>query len=232
MEQADKIHGQADKPGELHRCSVSPNISLCSDGKMRWVHELNLYKNPVILFLILKIMLFIFFGLFLFVVLLEIPDMEDVLNTAAGFAPVMALVFAAVGFLSAVSYFIWALIIGGKYCVLFEMDHKGINHIQIDKQFKKAQVLGFVTTLVGAVTANPTVAGAGLAAGNKQSLYSKFKAVRRIKVYRRSNIIKLNGAFIHNQIYTSPEDFDFVLDYISSHCENAVIKGIKNTANK
>ena len=37
-------------------------ISLGQDGKYRWVYEMNLYTNPTILILLVKIFFWIFFG--------------------------------------------------------------------------------------------------------------------------------------------------------------------------
>ena len=206
----------------------SPNIRLCADGKMRWAYELNLFKAPFILLLLFKIFFFSFLGIFIFVVLLELPDIENVMNAVTSFGPAIAIILMVILLICTLSYLIWALILGGKYCVLFEMDHNGVNHIQIKKQFKKAQVMGYISALVGAAANNLTLAGAGLAAGNKQSLYSKFTNVRKIIVIRRHNLIKLNGTLIHNQVYTLAEDFDFILTYIHSHCPNAATKEIKH----
>ncbi len=32
--------------------------------------------------------------------------------------------------------------------------------------------------------------------------------------------MKVNGRFMHNRVYATPEDFDFVLDFITSRCPN------------
>lgn len=47
---------------------------------------------------------------------------------------------------------------------------------------------------------------------------SDFSRVRRIKAYPRLHSIKVNDGLSKNQVYTHPEDFSFVLDYIQSHC--------------
>ena len=53
---------------------VSKNITFDSDGVYRWAYELNLYKNPTILFLIWKIFGGILLALWLFMVVLEVID--------------------------------------------------------------------------------------------------------------------------------------------------------------
>ena len=52
--------------------------------------------------------------------------------------------------------------------------------------------------------------------GARTEMYSEFGKVRSVKACRRRNLIKVNGLLNHNQVYTEKEDFDFVLNYISS----------------
>ena len=47
-------------------------------------------------------------------------------------------------------------------------------------------------------------------------MYSEFGKVRSVKACRRRNLIKVNEVLNHNQVYAEKEDFDFVLNYISS----------------
>ena len=51
-------------------------------------------------------------------------------------------------------------------------------------------------------------------------MYSEFDKVRKVKSYPRRGLIKVNERFSHNQVYVFSEDFDFVNDYIISHCKN------------
>ena len=115
----------------------------------------------------------------------------------------------------AVSVLIYAAIMGGKYCVLFEMDDQGVRHIQHPKQIKKAQALADLAVLAGFATCNLSVMGMGMN-GSRTEMYSEFGNVRSVKACRRRNLIKVNGLLNHNQVYTEKEDFDFVLNYISS----------------
>ena len=101
--------------------------------------------------------------------------------------------------------------------VLFEMDENGILHRQMQKQVKKAELLGFITAMVGILAKRPTTVGAGLLAATKTSSYSTFSAVRSVKAYRYWHLIKVNEPFCLNQVYVD-EDFDFVYNYIRSHC--------------
>ena len=110
---------------------VTKNITFDADGFYRWAYELNLYKNPTIIFLIWKIFGFILLGLWLFMVLLEFIDDSLSLETLLDISEVMLLFGLGFGVLCLVGYLVYALMMGGKYCVLFEMDERGVNHIQM-----------------------------------------------------------------------------------------------------
>ena len=51
---------------------------------------------------------------------------------------------------------------------------------------------------------------------------SHFKKVRTVKAERKRNLIKVNEALTKNRIYVEdPEDYEFVLRYISERCPKA-----------
>ena len=76
--------------------------------------------------------------------------------------------------------------------------------------------------MAGVAGGSPGTAGAGLLAGTKNSQHSDFSKVKKMKVSRRFNTVKLDSPFSHNQIYAEAEDFDFIVEYIS---ERVNIKG-------
>ena len=120
--------------------------------------------------------------------------------------------------ISGIAYLIVAAQYGGKYIVMFTMDENGIKHEQIPAQKKNASTIGGALAGAGILTGNIGRMGQGVLVANHTSLSSDFKVVRSIKAQRRWNTIKVNEPFAKNQIYTTKEDFDFVLDYIRSHC--------------
>ncbi len=198
---------------------VSKNIIQGTDGVYRWVYELNLYKNFTILFLIWKIFGFILLGMWLFMVLIELFDdglsLESLTELTVGF-----LLFS-LGFfvLCLLGYLVYALLMGGKYCVLFEMNEQGINHIQMKHQVKKVEAISILTMLVGAMAGRPGVVGTGMLAGARTSLYSQFSEVKSVEAFPGQNLIKLNGSLKKNQVYAEREDYDFVLDFIRAHTQ-------------
>ena len=121
------------------------------------------------------------------------------------------LLFLVLGFFA---YLIVAAQNGWKYMVLFEMDDEGVTHIQMQKQFKKAEAIGWLTAMAGALAGNAATAGAGLLAATHDRLSTTFSKVKKMKVSRRWHVIKLNEVLNKNQVYAEDEDFDFILDFI------------------
>jgi hypothetical protein len=212
--------------GQIEGQKVTENIYYCPDGKYRWIYELNMIKNPMILLTIWKI-----FGILILIqvglsFLLELFSgnivswfMEYLLTP--GFLIVPGILFA----LSLVSYVIVGFIYGWQYIVLFEMDDRGIDHIQMPKQFEKAQALSWLTTMAGLVSGNFTTAGAGILAGSKNASSSHFDMVRKVINKKNFHCIKVNELMEKNQVYVADEDFDFVWEFITQQCTKAKIIG-------
>ncbi len=196
-----------------------------SDGIYRWMYELNMYRNPTVLITVLKVLGLSMGLVWLFTVLISIGDRrfwwDGFLSMTKGFALVM-LGFIVLG---AIAYYLYALILGGRYCVLFEMDEQGVKHTQLARQFKRAQVVAALTTLVGAAAGKPTVMGSGILAGSRASLYSDFASVKKITAVKERNVIYLDARLNHNQIYVEGADFDEVYDFIAERCVNAKGRG-------
>jgi len=84
----------------------------------------------------------------------------------------------------------------------------------MEKQYKKAQAIGWLTAMAGAAAGKPGAAGTGLLAATKQETVTEFSKVKKMKVLRGLHTIKLDGLLNHNQIYANGEDYDFVVEYI------------------
>ena len=193
-------------------------VRFCSDGKYRWVYEMNLLKNPTIFFTVLKVMMISIGIVWLFGLIIGLGDMSlDYFLFWTKLTGIMLGIFVV---LTIIGVLITAAVLG-KYVVLFEMDENEVVHIQMPRQVKKAEVIGFITVLVGAMAKNPTTMGAGLLAASKSKSSSEFANVRRVKAYRKRNLIKVNQLFNKNQVYVADEDFDFVYDFIKSRCTKA-----------
>ena len=191
-------------------------VRLCTDGKYRWTYPMNMLTNPSVFITVCKI----FGGLgaiaFIATYISDIfsGNFDNMIEDLKWWG-VAILVFLVI---SGISYLIVAAQYGWKYIVMFTMDENGIKHEQIPAQKKNAKKIGGVLAGAGILTGNVGRTGQGILAANHTSLSSDFKVVKSIKPQRRWNTIKVNEPFAKNQIYTTKEDFDFVLDYIRSHC--------------
>lgn len=185
--------------------------------RYRWIYEVRLLRNPVFFTLLLKIFFFIWLlitGMVLFISLVE-GQSPDLIQAA-----ILPMLFVGVIFLALLffSYLLYSVIMRGKYTILFEMDDKGIAHIQVPVEAKKAEKLGLVTLIAGLATGQASVAGAGLLSAHRRASYTRFKAINKIRVNPKRQQIKIRSAgLFHNQIFTHPDDFDFVLAFIQSH---------------
>lgn len=210
--------GEAASP-EARQAPVSAagggNISLCADGKYRWVYEFQMLKNPTVLFTVWRVLAVCACAPALITMLsgLKREGTGALLSAAKTYGAALLVILPV----SLLAYFILAAIYGWKYIVLFEMDDRGIVHLQQPKQFKKAQGVAWLTMLAGR-------SGQGLLISSKNALSSDFSYVRSVKGLPRRNTIKLSEVLSHNQVYVEKEDFDFVWSYITSRCEKAKIR--------
>ena len=198
---------------------VSKNVVLCTDGKYRWVYEMNLYKDLSILWLVAKVIGGVILGLgfvFFLVELFGDHNYSFVLE-------MIGIMFGIFFVLIILGYLLYAAMNGGKYCVVFTMDDKGILHEQQAKQAKKAELVADLLVLAGALTGNLTSVGMGLTSARRTSMYTSFEGTKKLIGYAKKGKIKISAALDHNQIYCEEEDFNFVWNYIKSRCTGAEI---------
>ena len=196
-------------------------VKLCNDGKYRWVYEMHLLKNPTIFLTTLKV-IFIAIGIVWVMGLLVTTIAGDMDKDQFLFWTKLMLIMVGIFVgLAVLAILVLAAVYHGKYLVLFEMDENQVVHIQLPRLVKKAEAIGWITVLVGAMAGNPTVMGTGMLAASRSRSTSEFDKVRRVKAYRGRDLIKVNQLLGKNQVYVYDEDFDFVYDFIKSHCVNA-----------
>lgn len=195
---------------------VSPNITLGPDGKYRWTYVMDLFRNPTVFLLVWKVMLIACLVVFGFVILVDACTNDLTAERLLSDLKIGGIMIAVMSVLSAISMLVYAVIMGGKYIIDFEMDEKGINHAQTPAQAKKARKLAAVTTLAGAASGRLSTVGAGMAA-SRTEMYTEFARVKKVVPLPRRDVIKLNQTLHRNQVYARPEDFDFVLSFILAH---------------
>ena len=187
------------------------------DGVYRWYYALNLLRNPTILFMLWKIFFWICVGMFAFMNVIELFDGGYKFKTFIETGKVFGLLLLIFFGLTTLGYFLYAAFNGFRYCVVFEMDEKGVTHTQAKSQFKSNRKLSFLAMLMGVFARNPTLVGSGLLTSTHQSMRSSWESVTSVEIIRKRNVIKVNETLFKNQVYARDEDFDFVEQFVRAH---------------
>lgn len=201
--------------------SISPGIITGTDGVFRWAYDMSLWKNSTIPKTVAKVVFFASMVPGMLVTLLTLE--QGIAEAAKVFLGVVGLVLGIMAVLFLMAYAVVSVMYGGKYCVAFEMDKRGVKHIHMQKQYKKNQVLSMLTVLAGLAAGSPQTAGAGLLAGARNTSYSSFSKVIGIKADPKRNVIYVNEIANKNQVYVADEDFNAVLDYLTTNCKKAKV---------
>lgn len=205
--------------------SIIDKVDSSQEGveEMQWIYEYSFWKNPTILITTAKVMLL---GLLAPTLLMFLLTLEEGLGEALQVTgTILSYGLLLLAGLLALGYVLVGVIYG-KYIVLFKMNSQGIDHIQLQKQVKRAQALGLLTALAGMASGNLSAAGAGLLAASRHNLHTRFNKIKSIKAVRSRNTIYLNEALTKNQIYPEQGEFDQVLDFIIKHApKNVRISG-------
>ena len=200
---------------------VGERVTLCPDGKYRWIYEMNMLKNPSILFDVWKVFGISIGILVAFFALLIACDGDINMKVLSGLAETVGLLIAIFAVLSILGYLLFAAISGWKYVVLFIMDEKEVVHKQLPGTEGKARAIGKLTALGGVAGGKPGMVGMGILTATRTSMSTSYSSVRRIKPCRRQHLIKMRERFSRNMVFVGDEDFDFVYQYLSDHCPNA-----------
>ncbi len=194
---------------------------LCKDGKYRWIHEVNMFKNPSILLDVWKVL-----GITMLIVIvivgfiLVISGDLDV-DGMLGMGKAMLITTAIMAVLSIIGYLVYALIAGGKYIVLFTLDEKEVVHQQMPRSAKKGQIIGDLAILAGLATGRMGTIGTGMLAKSHTSMTTTLSDVKRLTPCPRMNMIKVNETLSKNRVYVCKEDFFLVYNFLCEHCMNA-----------
>ncbi len=189
-------------------------------GVYYWISEQPMLKSLFLLTEVWKVFALAALIVALFCLVIFLSNGEG-FSAVISAGQVMLITFGIIFVLSIPAYLIITWANNGLYTVLFEMDDNGISHTQIKTE--KAAALEMLTIYIGSATKNPSTTAAGLLSASGGSLHSSFSGVRKIVADSHSNLIRLNGLLVRNQIYPPEEDFEIILGYILDHCPNAVV---------
>lgn len=202
--------------------NLPAGITQDENGNFRWTYRLDMIKVPVLRNILMKIMFFSCLGVSALLGIINLIQGEDldVVLTGVGIFCIVGVVLCLITF---IVYYIVISIHGRFYTVDHLMNEEGVEHIQSPEetaQSEKMEKLVFVLELL-----NPDPATVGLSMAGQEHLISKYKDVKKIVAARKYHLIKVNNDLQHNHIYATPKQYEFVWNYIVTHCPNAKIKG-------
>ena len=200
---------------------IGNRVTLCQDGKYRWVYEVNMLTNYSILFDVWKVFSISIVIIIILFTIIFLFSGELSLDIFIGMGKGVFFSAAILAVLSILGYLLYAAISGWKYVALFIMDEKEVTHQQMPREVKKGQIIGALTILAGLASGRPGVIGTGILSQSRSSMTSTLANVKRLIPSRRMNLIKVNQLLAKNRVYVNDEDFDFVYDFLCQHCENA-----------
>ncbi|MBQ9356396.1 MAG: hypothetical protein IJT98_03810 [Prevotella sp.] len=200
---------------------ISQRVTLFADGKYHWRYDVNMYTNYSILIDVYKAMGISagITGLIVFLIVACAGGLS--VDGLLGSLQTMLIVAGIFAVLCPLGYLLYALIMGGKYEVLFTMDEQQVVHEQSAMGARKAKKIGTLTSLAGAAAGRPGVAGAGMMSASRTKMVTTLTDVRRLIPCRGQHLIKVNERLSKNRVYVCDEDFDFVYRFLCEHCPNA-----------
>lgn len=202
--------------------SLPEGIFRDDSGTYHWVYHLDMLRNPVLLLVLLKIMLYICGGIGLAIFLLTWLNHNTFAEAAKGFAIVF---FGIGGFLALITCFSYWIVIkmhGGSYMVEHLMTEDRIEHLQTQEEREQSRKLEAFVFVLGMLSDDP--GAMGLAMGAQEEMTSRYADVKKIAAARKHDLIKVNNVLQHNHIYAYPHQYEFVWSYLTEHCPGAKIK--------
>ena len=199
---------------------LTARIQLCPDGKYRWSYEVNLWRNPSILFDLMKASGVIMLGIWLLCVII-VPLFDGHLRWHRVVDDSATFLWVVLAFLvlCLIGYVISGIASGGRYAAYFVMDEETITHQQMAKEVKRTQVIAAINMMV-----DDDMGSAAILAAAHSPFITPYRRVRKIKTHRRRHLIKVAELLTKNRIYVEdPEDYEFVLRYIIERCPKAKI---------
>lgn len=191
---------------------VSPEgIIHCTDGKFRWVYELDQRKKPTILLSLLWKFMTVGAIAGLLILLLRLGSHG---TAALGVGLLLTLALTAAGALLSLGVFAAHLLQNGPaLCLLFTMDADMVSRQQVKGKTNKEKVAHAIAAWVGGQS-QPSLRF-------YDPYVSHFDAVTAIKADPHHHRIRVSGADGSNTVYAEPEQFPLVLDYLRAQCPQA-----------
>lgn len=210
--------------------SLPEGIFRDENGAYHWIYRMHMLKNPTVLITLIKVWGGIFGALGLIMVLAQLfrGHAEYIPDTLL----LILAICAGLIILSVIVWLIMAAARGGHYIVEHMMDENKVVYLSTPEEKKKVRNPAIASFLLSIAADDIGAAAAGAMLSASERFDSTYTDVKSIRTRRRRDLINVNNTLQKNTIYAAPHQYDFVLNYIVSHCPNAKIKGADAANNK
>lgn len=208
--------GNAEKGMNTDTREQTGRVTRGEDGVYRWLYEYKMFSNPAMLFMLWRMffwaigigwIILIPFALILF------AGWDSLFAVLLDFA---VTVLVAAFTLGTIGYLVYAIHMGGRLFMLFEMNEEGITMTLAPKTFERQKGLMWLSIASGLTVSQAPNVFMDAALVNKKSQSSTFELTTTVLVKKWYSCLHLRQLLGYNLIYMDKEDFDFVWEYIKA----------------
>ncbi len=146
-------------------------------NKMEWSVKVPIFKNVIILRQ-LGVAIGIPFGILILVIIAITKEIRDTLYALGLILALFILTFLFI-----------QIVYRGNYELSYLINADGIYSYTQGKQNKKNNIINLLTVIMGFLSRQPTVAGAGVLAGSRQKVMIRWKNIKKVKYDPKSHTI-------------------------------------------
>ena len=188
------------------------------DGICRWSCEVDLKKDHHSRDLVMKVSLIVGGSVFLMMLLamLSVGDFT--------FAWIPLVICGSLPLICLLCYELYRIAAHNKCLIAYELNGEGITMVRNPSMQKKMEGAALAIGLLGIAAGQPlqgAARGMGMY-GTAQPLLTNFRKVRKYRGHPETCMIDLKTTFTMVQVWTNPDDYDMVLNFVRDHAENAV----------
>ena len=183
------------------------------DGVYRWSYDVDLNWDHYLQNFFLKLMLYILGGTCLVMALVII------LAGRPSMAWIPAAIFGVAMVLAVLGFFGFRIAVKDKYTVGYEMNEEAVLLVRKPAMQSAMWGAGLLMLALGAATGKPLRGATSAVAMNNaaDSGLTRFRSVRKIRKYPRTDMIKLSMLIGINLVWVPEEDFETVVRFIQEH---------------
>ena len=191
-------------------------VKLCEDGLYRWYYDLDMRKDRRMLTIPLKVLAVI--GVLELVIVQFMPYHSGGMSRWKVMG-IMAACFALITAITLGICLIQYLARNGYYRYRFEMGPDGVRVLMDEGDVKMMQALGTAASVMSLFASSSCHTTETMQAAENAG-YTSYRSVRRAAVDRAKDCIKLKLLVGANVVFSKPEDFEFVKEYIVNHLKS------------